>query len=61
MIRSTACMRLRGVLADDDALAGGQAVGLDDDRVLAGLDVGAGRLGVVEDAGTRPSARRRAA
>ena len=38
---------LRG--ADDDALAGGQAVGLDHHGILAGLDVVAGRVGVIED------------
>ena len=41
---------LFGGRADDDALAGGQAVGLDDDGILARLDVVAGRVGVVEDA-----------
>ena len=45
--------RLEGVgriVADDHALAGRQAVGLDDDGVFARFNVGPGRVGMVEHA-----------
>ena len=45
--------RGQGVLrgrADDHAFAGGQTVGLDDDWILARLDIVASRVGMVEDA-----------
>ena len=47
---------LAQVLRDHDALAGGEAVGLDDDRRTLGVDVGVGGGGVGEDGqGLRPS------
>ena len=49
MIRSTAAKASCRRRADDDALAGGEAVGLDDDRILARRDVLARRFGMVED------------
>ena len=45
--------RLLVGVADDDALARGQTVRLDDDRIFARLHVVAGRVGMVEDAKLR--------
>ena len=43
--------RLVAIVADDDAFAGGQAVGLDDDRrVVAIVEIGRGGAGIAKDA-----------